>query len=144
MQVKIAQTNEEIAGCFPVITQLRPHLVAEEFVDRVRRMQRSGYLLAYLIATERGKERVKAVAGYRLLDQLLRGNVLYVDDLVTDEASRSQGYGDHLFDWLLAEARRQNCGFLELDSGVHRGDAHRFYFRKRMKIACYHFFIPVE
>jgi GNAT superfamily N-acetyltransferase len=139
MYIKMAETDAEIAACFPVMTQLRPHLAEFEFVARVRRMETTGYHLAYL-ATDTG---VKAVAGFRILDQFVLGRVLYVDDLVTDSANRSQGYGDALFDWLLAQATERECGHLELDSGVHRGDAHRFYFRKRMKIICYHFSLPI-
>ncbi len=62
-----------------------------------------------------------------------------VDDLVTDAAARSHGYGAALFDWLVAEARRLDCRQLSLDSGVQRFDAHRFYLRKRMSITAHHF-----
>jgi GNAT superfamily N-acetyltransferase len=70
---------------------------------------------------------------------LHRGRYLYVDDLVTDESERSKGYGDAIFDWLVNYAKEQNCDQFHLDSGVQRFDAHRFYFRKRMKILAYHF-----
>ena len=63
----------------------------------------------------------------------------YVDDLVTDESERSLGYGGALFDWLVAEARAEGCGKLELDSGVQRFAAHRFYLTKRMIISSHHF-----
>ena len=49
--------------------------------------------------------RVRAVAGYRLLESLYAGRHYYVDDLVTDAEARSSGYGGILFDWLVAEAR---------------------------------------
>jgi GNAT superfamily N-acetyltransferase len=65
--------------------------------------------------------------------------VLYVDDLVTDETIRSKGYGKQLLDWLIAEARRTGCQTFELDSGVQRFDAHRFYLTNRMIIAAHHF-----
>ena len=64
---------------------------------------------------------------------------MYVDDLVTDAEARSRGYGDALFDWLVNYARTQGCTRLDLDSGVQRFAAHRFYFRKRMHISFYHF-----
>jgi len=48
---------------------------------------------------------VRAVAGYRFLEKLLSGRFLYVDDLVTREIDRSQGYGGQLFDWLIEQAR---------------------------------------
>jgi len=43
--------------------------------------------------------------------------------------------------WLVEEARGQGCGQLHLDSGVgsERADAHRFYFRHRLRIRSYHF-----
>ena len=47
-------------------------------------------------------------------------------------------------DWLIEEARKQGCDNLELDSGVQRFDAHRFYFSKRMSISSYHFRIKIE
>ena len=84
---------------------------------------------------------VRAVAGYRFLESLFSGRFLYVDDLVTREADRSCGFGGQLLDWLVEEARNHHCEQLELDSGVQRFDAHRFYFAKRMKISSYHFAI---
>ena len=43
-------------------------------------------------------ESVLAVAGFRALENLSAGRVLYVDDLVTDEARRSAGHGAQLLD----------------------------------------------
>jgi GNAT superfamily N-acetyltransferase len=133
--IALAQTDSAIARCFPVMAQLRPHLVETDFVARVRRMQAEGFLLAFL--EEDGA--VRAVAGYRYHDKLVSGKNLYVDDLVTDPAHRSRGHGRALLAWLVAEARAHDCDQLELDSGVQRAEAHRFYFRERMKISAYHF-----
>lgn len=137
--IHIANSDEEIAGCFPVLLQLRPHLVADEFIARVRGMQRNGFMLAFLEA----ENRVAAVAGYRYLDLLFSGRTLYVDDLVSDLDSRSRGYGSSLLGWLQKEAEANGCANLTLDSGVHRTEAHRFYFRERMSISGYHFSIPL-
>lgn len=139
MMIELAATDEQIARTFPVMRQLRPHLDETTYVDRVKRQQAEGYHLAVL---EQGTV-VHAVAGFRLLDQLVRGRVLYVDDLVTDEVARSRGFGDALFDWLVVRARSLGCTALELDSGVQRHGAHRFYLRKRMDITGYHFVVPV-
>ncbi|MGI8649755.1 MAG: GNAT family N-acetyltransferase, partial [Rubrobacter sp.] len=59
--------------------------------------------------------------------------------LVTSEDARSGGVGKAMLDWLEAEARQNGCVSLQLDSGVQRAEAHRFYFRERMTIASYHF-----
>ena len=79
------------------------------------------------------------MAGIRVMENLAWGKFLYVDDLVTASAARSQGYGDKLFDWLLDYARAGGCEQLHLDSGVQRFEAHRFYLRKRMSISSHHF-----
>ena len=141
MPIAFAETDTDIERCFPVMHQLRPHLIAADFVSRVRRMTHEGYRLAYL-ADDSGT--VRAVAGLRPMDRLSGGKTLYIDDLVTDAAHRSRGYGDQLFDWLVAYARQLGCDLFHLDSGTHRVDAHRFYLRKRMKISCFHFDLPLK
>jgi GNAT superfamily N-acetyltransferase len=140
-RIAIAGTPEEIRRCFPVMRVLRTHITTEqEFVDRVLRQQKQGYLLAFL----ESDNEVRAAAGYRFLESLFSGKNLYVDDLVTREADRSHGFGGQLLDWLVDQARANNCETLELDSGVQRFDAHRFYFSKRMSISSYHFRIKIE
>jgi len=140
MRIDLATTDEQIARACPVMRQLRPHLDPDTFVHQVRRQQASGYELVVLEA----EGAVQAVAGFRVLEQLVRGRVLYVDDLVTDANARSRGFGDALMDWLVVHARAAGCTALELDSGVQRHGAHRFYLRKRMDITAYHFVLPLE
>ena len=140
-RIALARTSRQIARCYEVMRELRPHFTEpRKFVEQVRRQQRDGYLLAFV---EAGGE-IRAVAGYRFLESLYSGRFLYVDDLVTREGDRSAGYGGKLFDWLVQQAREKKCTSFELDSGVQRFDAHRFYFVKRMKIASYHFALPVK
>jgi len=140
-RICIAKTPEQIRRCFPAMRELRTHISNEaEFVERVQRQQKQGYQLAFL---ESGGE-VRAVAGYRLLESLFSGKNLYVDDLVTRDSDRSRGFGGELMDWLINEARANRCETIELDSGVQRFDAHRFYFSKRMSISSYHFRSKVE
>ena len=131
-----ALTGAEIARCFPVMRQLRTHFDDEErFVEQVKRQRGDGYRMAFL----EDEGAVRAVAGYRMTESLFAGKFCYVDDLVTDAEGRSLGYGGALFDWLVAEARKAGCKKLDLDSGVHRFAAHRFYLTKRMIIASHHF-----
>jgi len=138
MPAKIAEalTKEEIARCFPVMRQLRTHFEDEEkFVAQVERQRADGFRMAFL----EDEDAVRAVAGYRMTESLFAGRFCYVDDLVTDAEGRSSGYGGALFDWLVAEARAAGCRKLDLDSGVQRFAAHRFYLTKRMIIASHHF-----
>lgn len=140
-QVRLADADVDILRCFPVMLQLRPHLAgADEFAERVKRQMRDGYRLAYV--EDAGA--VCAVAGFRLQEMLSRGRFVYVDDLVTDAERRSAGYGGFLLDWLVAFARSQGCQRLELDSGVQRFGAHRFYFRQGLHISTYHFTIALD
>ena len=134
--IRLAETDLDIARCFPVMQQLRPHLEAGGFVARVRRMQGEGFALVFL---EDEAAVVRAVGGFRIRDMLAHGRTMYVDDLVTAADSRSHGYGAQLLRWLAARAAADGCHMFSLDSGTHRRDAHRFYFRERMHIASYHF-----
>lgn len=134
--IRLAETRQDIARCFPVMAELRPHFAdAETFVEQVLRQQREGWRLAYL--EEAGA--VKACAGYRLSESLSWGRFLYVDDLITAASARSQGHGGELIDWLVAQARAAGCAQFHLDSGVQRFGAHRFYLAKRMDIVAHHF-----
>jgi len=140
MDIALAETEADIARCFPVMADLRPHLTAGEFAARVRRQQAAGYRLAYL--EEAGE--VRAVAGFRYLETLAWGKILYVDDLVTAPAQRSRGHGGQLFDWLVAQANQSGCDELHLDSGVQRFGAHRFYLCHRMDINSHHFALKLK
>ncbi|MES2694455.1 MAG: GNAT family N-acetyltransferase [Verrucomicrobiota bacterium] len=141
MKIALAASDSDIARCFPVMHQLRPHLAESEFVARVRRMQGEGYLLAF---REDEAGIVRAVAGYRYHEKLTVGKQLYVDDLVTDPTHRSHGHGRALLGWLREQARAHDCVQLELDSGVQRFEAHRFYFRERMHVSAYHFIVSLK
>jgi len=138
MTIQEAETDAQIEVCHAVLAQLRLHVPAEGFVALIRRLQAGGYRLVYVT----DEDAVRAVAGYRYLDQLVHGKVLYVDDLVTAEEARSQGYGAALLTWLFELAQSSGCATFELDSGVHRAEAHRFYFRHRMTISAFHFVRP--
>jgi len=133
--IQIATTPEEIDRCFPVMSQLRPLLVAGEFFARVQAQQTEGYQLAFL----EYQNAIVSVAGFRLQNMLSSGKTLYVDDLVTDAAARSQGHGEAMLKWLIALAREAGCNTFSLDSGTHRQDAHAFYLRERLRITSFHF-----
>ncbi len=133
--IRLAESDADIERCFAVMVQLRPHLIKDEFVRRVKLQQPEDYRITYV----EDVDTVKSVAGWRIQNMLAHGKFLYVDDLVTDEHARSQGYGDQLLDWLVNYAKAQGCDSFELDSGVQRFAAHRFYLRKRMDIVSHHF-----
>jgi len=130
-----AVTDDEIASCFDVMAELRPHLVRGQFVPLVRSMQAEGFRLACI----RAGGRVVAVAGYRISTNLFLGRNLYVDDLVTADTERSKGYGREFLRWLRSIAVENQCRTLHLDSGVQRKRAHEFYLREGLELSSYHF-----
>ena len=125
----------EIQACVTVLAQLRPHIKAEEFLERVLLQYQRGYQLAAVVESDS----IMAVAGYHISENLAWDKFLYVEDLVTEQKNRSQGYGKQLLDWLHQEAKEQGCEQLHLDSGVQRKDAHRFYQRAGMTFASHHY-----
>lgn len=137
MNIRIATTDIEIAACYPVMRELRPHLAESEFLSRIRSQENAGYRLALL----QEPEAVVAVAGFRFIENLAWGQFLYVDDLVTLPARRSQGHGAKLLAWLTEYAAKAGCLQLHLDSGIQRKDAHRFYAREGMTLAGFHFMV---
>lgn len=137
MSIQIAETDEQIAACFPVMTDLRPHLKdAAELVSRVRLQQQEGYVLAYSTGAD-GKP--AGCMGFRRQNRLVHGKVIYVDDLVTLADKRSSGHGKALLDWLYDLAKREGFAAVDLDSGTQRVHAHRFYLRERFTISSFHF-----
>jgi len=134
--IKVAETDEEIDKCYPVMAELRPHISREDFLPQVRRqMAASGFQLVYLSL---GSD-IKAVAGIRIAEWLARGKSLDLEDLVAAESDRSKGYGGQLFDWLLDYGRGRGCTEIRLVSNVSRFRAHQFYLKKKM-ILDGHFF----
>lgn len=133
--ITLAVSDVEVDRCFPIMQELRPHLVRIAFIQQVQRQRQHGYQLAYL----KSEDSIKAVAGFRVLECLASGQFLYVDDLVTRSSDRSHGFGEALFQWLIDYAKANDCKQLSLDSGVQRFAAHRFYLRQRMDITSHHF-----
>jgi GNAT superfamily N-acetyltransferase len=125
--IRYVDTPEEVALCYALMRQLRPHLASEsEFVERWHRQSADGYRL---LAIWQGAQPV-ALAGYRVQENLIHGRFFYVDDLVTDEAQRGGGYGRLLMDRLKNEARVLNCSKLALDTALSNSLGQRFYFRE--------------
>lgn len=138
--IEHVSTDREIAECYDVMAQLRPHVPREQFLPLVRSMQADGFRLACI----RDGGRVVAVAGYRFGTNLFCGKHLYVDDLVTADSERSRGHGRELLAWLRALAVENDCDVFHLDSGVQRKRAHAFYLREGMEQSSLHFSVRLK
>lgn len=135
-EIQLAKDGEQIRSCYKVMQQLRPHLTSEHaFVLQVQRQMHTGYHLAYI--QEGGQ--VKSLAGFRYLEFLAWGKVIYIDDLISDATTRRNGYGSKLLKWVINEAKKAKCDQVHLDSGPMRYDAHRLYLNHGFKIIGHHF-----
>lgn len=139
-EILAVTTDAQLRAVWPVVAQLRPHLDEDRFVTQTLRQFEQGFRATALYLDDVPR----AFAGWRVLEFLAVGKHIYVDDLVTDAATRSQGHGKSLLDWLKAEAVRLGCVRLQLDSGTHRKDAHAFYLREGLRIESFHFGIVLD
>ena len=119
----------------PVLLELRPHLTPETFAAVFAEGHPQG--LRYTVVYD--DARCVAVAGWRLVACTVSIRKLYVDDLVTRSDARSRGYGKALLEELIRRAREAGCMLFDLDSALHRKDAHRFYEREGMSKVAHHF-----
>jgi len=139
VEIKLVESDDEIMSCFDVAVQLRTQYNRESFVKQVQKQMLSGYQLVSL----KSNNEICALAGFRYSENLAWGKFLYVDDLITSIDHRSKGYGKKLLAWLIQQAEENECQQLELDSGVQRKDAHRFYLREKMRNSSLHFSISL-
>ena len=119
----------------PVLAQLRTELT-REMLDAV---YAEGHPQGLRFTAAYDEHGCVAVAGWRLMATTVAIRKLYADDLVTSAERRSQGIGAALLAELERRAREAGCRAIDLDSGVTRADAHRFYIRERMPITSFHF-----
>jgi GNAT superfamily N-acetyltransferase len=119
--------------------QLRTQL-PQDYSVKMKRVFAGG---ARMCVAARG-DIVVGVAVYRIHENTFDGVQMYVDDLVSDDALRSQGIGKTLLDHLQNLARDAGCAKFNLDSGTQRQQAHKFYFREGMAVTSFHFAKSLE
>ena len=84
---------------------------------------------AVLIAEDDG-EAIGLCTAYLDLHSVRFGLRCWVEDLAVDPGRRSQGVGGALLDAAAVWARERGATHLELDTGLARTDAQRFYDRR--------------
>ncbi|MCW3087234.1 MAG: family N-acetyltransferase [Sediminibacterium sp.] len=136
MQIRTAQTDEEILMCWKALLELRPHLVEKTFLPILKEMISEGYQLAF-IEGEHGY--AISVIGFRYLQFTYNGKHFYIDDLSTLPEARGKGYGGLLLEYVCSLAKEKGYEYVTLDSGHQRHDAHRLYLNKGFTIASHHF-----
>jgi GNAT superfamily N-acetyltransferase len=82
-----------------------------------------------LVAEDRGAL-IAFCTAYLELNSVRFGHRCWVEDFAVDPRQRSKGVGAALLNAVKDWARKAGATHLELDSGLARADAHRFYERE--------------
>ncbi len=133
--VQAARESDEVRRCWPVFRELRQNISSEEvFVERWKRQRDEGYQIVFI---ERDGE-VRAIGGYRVLHSMAWGRILYLDDLAVLTSHHGTGLGTAILEYVQAEACRQDCDAVHLDTGYHRRRAHKAYLRNGFELSAHH------
>lgn len=139
MEIKFAETEEDLKKCLEVIQALRPHLTLDQFLSLIPGMKKESYRLAFI--EENGK--AISACGFRYMTTFFEGKYIYIDDLSTLPEARGKGCAGALFDFVVEIAKVEGLPAVHLDSGHQRFDAHRLYLNKGMKIVYHHFRLEI-
>jgi GNAT superfamily N-acetyltransferase len=138
MECRKAITKADIEFCKEAILEFRPNLDPETVVDQVFQMiNQEGFELVFLPNADNTK--AGAFIGYRKLNMLRTGPMIYVDDLFTFPECRNQGFAGTLLDYVTHHATDEGIQSIHLDSGYTLHPAHRLYLNKGYYLACNHF-----
>lgn len=138
MECRKAITRADVEFCKDAILEFRPEVAPETVVDQVFKMiTEEGYELAFLPNAD--NTRAGAFIGYRKLNMLRTGPIIYVDDLFTFAECRKQGFAGALLDYVTRQATEEGMKSVHLDSGYTLHPAHRLYLNKGYYLACNHF-----
>ncbi|GAA0606732.1 hypothetical protein GCM10009001_24980 [Virgibacillus siamensis] len=115
LQIKELETKHEIAAAFPVVSQLRKHLDEDTYLDLVLDAKAND---SYRMFALYDGSRIVAVVGFKPMITLYYGRFVWVCDLVTDAARRSNGFGEKLLTYVHTWAREKNYESVALSSGL--------------------------
>lgn len=119
-------TQNQFLEAFPILNQLRTDLTEVSYLELLTQMKQNGYKLFALYR----EQSIIVVAGISLQVNFYNKKYVFVYDLITDAAHRSQGYGYRLLSYIDEWAKSNGAQFVALESGIQRIDAHRFYEEK--------------
>lgn len=88
MKLRLAETNADLDRIAGVLLELRAAFEKCELIAQIKEHQEQGYRIAY--AESDGE--IICVAGFVVATKLAWGKHLYIDDLVTAERHRSEGW----------------------------------------------------
>jgi GNAT superfamily N-acetyltransferase len=137
MNIQTVKTAADIALCHDVLFGLRPNLDEDRFVGQIKEMMKESYQILYIADDD--SQKAVCFIGYRNLQMLRTGKMIYIDDLFTLPKYRGRGYAGILLDHVYKIAAETGVKTVHLDSGYVKHDAHRLYLNKGYVLECLHF-----
>lgn len=130
---------KELDSAYALIKELRSNLEYDEFEDLVYEMRHQEYKMFGIYESQQ----LITYAGLSVLINLYHKRHLYIFDLVTTSAYRSQGYGHTMLAYLYDYAKIRNCENVVLSSGFERERSHHFYEKEGFQKRSYLFVKPL-
>jgi GNAT superfamily N-acetyltransferase len=130
-----AVEDSELNKCWLLVQELRPHVSQHDFVKAVGEMRHEGYTPVFI----QEDDEFVAYVGFREMQMLFSGKIIYIDDLVTAPQHRGKGYASQLLDYIIEIARSKKLKGVHLDSGYLKNEAHRLYLNKGFILRAHHF-----
>lgn len=124
MNYRIISSSIELTAVFPIISELRPHLTLESFIQLYEEANKAS---DYQLMVFEENHQIIGVMGYRILTDFVHGRHFYIDDLVTTHTNRSKGLGSQMLQVAEHIAKDAKCSGLRLCTGIQNENGKKFY-----------------
>lgn len=131
----------EIEQCWEVISLLRPHLDKNNWKEIIYEMMKNE---KYRISGIMENNQCVAFAGYRIMNSLHSGHIIYIDDLCTLESHRGKGLGSQLLEYIEQMARTNAMDAVVLDTDFTNNTAQKVYLKSGFQLAALHLAHPLK
>ncbi|TDW51724.1 ribosomal protein S18 acetylase RimI-like enzyme [Flavobacterium sp. 270] len=138
MEILNLKTSADIEFAREAILEFRTSVAPEQLIDQTLEMIDTDNFQLACIPSDDGKKAAGFV-GFRTMNMLRTGKIIYIDDLFTLPEYRGRGYAGKLLDYVDQMAKENGINAVHLDSGFALHPAHRLYLSKGYVLACHHF-----
>ena len=135
MELQEQLTEAQIIANYPLLQQLYPEVLREEYIERVQQLICQGYHQTGLFD---GK-RCIGFMGYHIGIHITCGRFLYIDDLVIDNDYRGRALAKKLLKWAEKVANNLEVRTILLDSLIERNVPYELYVREGYDVIAHHF-----
>jgi len=124
MDIVKLKSTRDLTMAYPLMKELRTHLSRESFFQLYKSLsEESRYSLVGIFEDSQ----IVGLGGYRYTTDFIRGEHLYVDDLIIKGGVRSKGLGTKLINHLIDEANQRGIHLIRLSTHKDNTRAINFY-----------------